>query len=135
MKVQKNANRPAPQYPTRRQFSEYKALLGVAAIGLSAVTGLSAPVRTAGVPLPPGSIKGPKEQVSKPRPVETNCPIKEAPDVRLRGDIAVEPKSQLLGVPPIAPPPATNRPTCRLPRTASTNSTSTPIIKGEIRGK
>lgn len=135
MKVKKNDKLPDPQYPTRRQFLEYKALLGVAAIGLSTVTGLSAPVRTAGVPLPPGGIKGPKEQVAEPRPVETNCPIKEASDVRLRGDIAVEPKTQLLGIPPIAPSPATNRPTCRLPRSASTNSTSTPIIKGEIRGK
>ena len=109
MKVKKNAKLPDPQYPTRRQFSEYTTLLGVAAIGLSTVTGLSAPLRTAGVPLPPGSIKGPKEQVAEPRPTETNCPIQQTPEARLRGDIAVEPKAQLLGVPPLAPPQATNR--------------------------
>ena len=109
MKVQKTAKRPDPQYPTRRQFSDYTTLLGVAAIGLSAVTGLSAPVRTAGVPLPPGSIKGPKEQVAEPRPAETNCPVQQTPEARLRGEIAVEPKPQLLGVPPLAPPQATNR--------------------------
>jgi hypothetical protein len=136
MKVQKNANRPDPQYPTRRQFLEYKTLLGVAAIGLSAVTGLSAPVRTGGVPKLPGRSANPKEQVSEPRPVETNCPLEQSTDVRLRGDIAVEPKvTKLPGAPPIVPPQATNRPTGRLPRTSATNSTSTPIIKGEIRGK
>jgi len=133
MKVQKNAKRPDPQYPTRRQFSEYKALLGVAAIGLSAVTGLSAPVRTGGVPRLPGSAANPKEQVSEPRPVETNCPLEQACDLRLRGDIAVEPKPQLLGVPPIAPPQVTNRQNRLPPVLAATNSTPTPVIMGKIR--
>lgn len=181
MKVQKNAHRPDPQYPTRRQFSEYTTLFGVAAIGLSTVTGLSAPLRTAGVPLPPENAKSSKEQATEARPAETNCPPRQTLEPRLPGDLAVEPQPQLAGVPPIAPPQTTQTPDrlsytvqagdtlsalaqrflgdrnrwreiakvnpdlksdaikvgqiILIPVMATTNSASTPSIKGQIPGK
>ena len=39
MNVRKSAQQPDPNYPSQRQFSNYKRLLGVAAIGLGAVAG------------------------------------------------------------------------------------------------
>lgn len=67
MRVQKSSSRN-PKYPSKRQF--LAAALGVGA--LAAVVARAEPPKLGGVPLPP-----------KPA---TN-------EVRLRGDIAVEPKS------------------------------------------
>lgn len=54
MNVRKKHQRRDPEYPTRRQFVECRRLLGVATIGLSAVTGWAEPARTAGVPVRTG---------------------------------------------------------------------------------
>ena len=39
MKVEKHTHATDPGYPSRRQFSEYRLLVGVAAIGLGAAVG------------------------------------------------------------------------------------------------
>lgn len=74
MKVKKSEKAVLPKYPSYRQLSESRALVGLATLGLTAMTGLSDPVD------------------------------KGVPEARLVGEIAVEPsRSQPVKVNPTAP--------------------------------
>jgi nucleoid-associated protein YgaU len=122
MNVRKNAPRPDPSYPSQRQFSEYKRLLGVAAIGLNAVTGCAGPVRTGGVPMrtPGESAVEPRQATPAAAAASTNTAQTEPS--RLPGDIAVEPRP-LLGSPPFVPKQATTNQQTRSTYTVKTGDT------------
>ena len=98
MNVRKNAQRPAPQYPSRRQYLEYKRLLGAATIGLSAVTGWTDDGRTAGV-----SVRTGGAPAMEPRRAITNEPPRLGGEMAVvpcppPGEIAVEPKHETTNV-------------------------------------
>lgn len=101
MKVRKNAQRPDPPYPSQRQFSEVKRLLGVAAIGLSAMASWAGPARTAGVPVRTGGKPAMEPRQTTPAETAASTNTGESASSRLRGEIAVEPR--LLGLPPAVP--------------------------------
>lgn len=117
MKVKKSAKRPEPAYPSLRQFEHYRKWVGVAAIGLGAMTGFGAPPRTAGVPVKvPGA--PPAQPRQTPPASTTNAPAGFDESVRLRGDVAVMP-----GRMPIPRPAAvTNTP-------PTANSTNEPVVR------
>ena len=50
MKVEKRTHATEPAYPSRRQFSQYRLLAGVAAIGLGAAVGSGQEGRLGGAP-------------------------------------------------------------------------------------
>ena len=104
MNVRKREQRPAPDYPSQRQFAEYKRLLGVAAIGLSAVTGWAAPASPGGVPLRTGGKPAIEPRQTKPTAATTNAAACQLEPARLLGEIAVVPAPP--GAPPIVPQPA-----------------------------
>lgn len=92
MKVKRSEKQDNPRYPNHSQLADCTKLLGVAAIGLSTMTGCSRNNVTAGgMPVEP--------------PAKTTIIKPEVPPPRLGGDIAVEPRP-LAGV----PPPPTNTP-------------------------
>ena len=122
MKVKKSTKSVEPRYPSARQFAEYKKMFGVAAIGLSALTvGADAP-RTLGVPMPPKGRSSVEPTNATPSACTTNAPSPASKNVRLRGDIAVEPVA-LPGEMPVMPSSATNR--------ATKATTNQPPIKAE----
>jgi len=104
MKVKKSQTKSAPKYPSHRQLSEYKTLVGVATIGLSAMTALSEPTRTGGTP--PVRTRG--EMVAEPRPAATNIPPQESGKLRTAGLMMAEPKPQVPGGIRALPPQTTN---------------------------
>jgi hypothetical protein len=92
MKVTKSKKQATPKYPNHSQLADCTRLIGVAAIGLSTMTGCSRINTTAGgMPVEPPT----KTTITKP----------ETPPPRLDGGIAVEPRP-LAGV----LPPPTNTP-------------------------
>ena len=90
MKIKKSEQTVFPKYPSYRQFSESRTLVGLATLGLTAMTGLSDPVG-----------KGVSEvRLGGDIAVE---PSRSQP-VRLGGKPAVEPSPVALpGAPPICP--------------------------------
>ena len=103
MKVKKSRTHSKPDYPSARQFDQYKKWVGLAAIGLGAVAGFGEPVQ------PPGSVRArivgkmtaePKESASCA--ATTNAPAASGDTVRLGGDIAVTPRAP--GLPPLPRP-------------------------------
>ena len=95
MKVQKFEQIPDPGYPSHRQFSECKALLGAAMIGLGGVVMAAdePPVIKGKVRAEPAAV--PAVPVAKPVP-------KPVPQPQIDGGIRVEPKP--------APPPKLDPP-------------------------
>lgn len=118
MKVKKSQTTSAPKYPSHRQLSDYKTLVGVAAIGLSTATALSEPTRTVGIPL----VRTRGEMVAEPRPAATNTPPVESVKMRISGLIMAEPKPQVPGGIRATPPQTTN----------TTNTTSYTVKEGDI---
>ena len=106
MKVKKSVKSPEPQYPSHRQLSDCKTLVGIAAIGLGAISGLSGPPRTAGVPVQTND-----NPVAKPQPANTNCQPGKVVPMRTGGVVAAEPRS-LPGEIRVVPAQATNRQDC-----------------------
>jgi nucleoid-associated protein YgaU len=104
MNVRKKAQPTDPDYPSQRQFSEVKRLVGVAAIGLSAMAGWAGPARTAGVPVRTGGKPAMEPRQITPPETAASTNTGESASSRLRGEIAVEPR--LLGLPPVVPPQA-----------------------------
>jgi hypothetical protein len=99
MKVKKSRHFPEPEYPSRRQFMRYGAIIGAAALGVSA---MASGCRTKGV------IRTIDPSRSKSSTDQTNAvPTKQTlPDTRLRGDIAVDPTNAS----PPEPPPMPDKP-------------------------
>lgn len=100
MKVKKVVAGIEPDYPCQRQFKLYgTAVVGAAAIGLTSMTsGCKEPFRTGGV------VAMDTQRTNSVKPSDSRT----SPDpegVRLRGDMAVEPKPVLKGTPPVEPLP------------------------------
>lgn len=102
MKVKKSEQVAEPRYPNYRQVWDYRTLMGAAAIGLTAVTGFSAPVRTAGVP-----VRNADKVAAEPGKPGADSAKDEAP-ARLKGDVAVEPRPPAPGSMPVVPRQPTN---------------------------
>ena len=99
MKVVRSEDAGDPGYPSRHQFARLGATLGAAAIGLSTlVAGCKKETRTAGLPL-----VEPKQTSSVLR--SSSATSMPPVDVRLGGDMAVEPLPQAPGDPKVEPDP------------------------------
>ncbi len=105
MKVTRSTNTGLPKYPSTRHFTESRALLGLATLGLSAMTGLGNP---AGTDAKSGRLAGDLAVA----PVCTNSTTTNIPPVstkptRPMGIIAVQPPPKPGELPVI--PADTNR--------------------------
>lgn len=90
MKVSKSARKSEPGYPSFRQVSESKVLVGLATLGLSAATGLADPASKDPAPRLGG--KPSIEPRSQSLPATNTAPSAcEASPARLAGAPAVEP--------------------------------------------
>lgn len=126
MKVRKSAKRSQPGYPTLRQLDRRVTWVGVAAIGLGAMTGLAESGRLMGVMRSPDK---PATGSNVTASCTTSTPVTAREDVRLPGDVAVVPRT--LGAPRPAQGNATNRPAVVPP--PSTNAAVR--LKGEMPAK
>ena len=126
MNVRKSAQQPDPNYPSQRQFSDYKRLLGVAAIGLSAITGWAGPAQTGAIPQRTGGkmVTEPRQVTPPPACASTNAAPSEG--ISVPGDMRVAPRAPA-GTPPVVPLAATNV----IPATTATN-TAALRLRGEM---
>jgi len=93
MKVRKSVKHPDPGYPSQRQLSDYKRLLGIAAIGLSAVAGWAAPARTGGVPVRTGGKPAMEPRQTTPSAAAANTNASPLEETRILGEIPAVPGS------------------------------------------
>jgi nucleoid-associated protein YgaU len=97
MQVKRSIGTKAPKYPSFRQYSESRALVGLATLGLSAVTGLSGPAAKNERPIALGGVMvvNPKS----PRATVTNNVVtpKSVGEQRLPGEMMVDPKPRTKG--------------------------------------
>lgn len=93
MKVRKSEKRDDPGYPSHRQFAEYRALLGIAALGLGTTTLEGCKPRLAGEPPIVPKVSAVNAPVATPKPLES--------DHRLRGVVLTPTKRDI----PAAPSP------------------------------
>ena len=103
MKVKKSDKRLNPGYPNQRQFAHGKKWLGVAAIGLGAVTGFGEPLRPLGATVRTRGDVAVEPRQTTPPVAATNAPSVPS-EFRTMGIMAVEPK--LPGAVRVTQPPA-----------------------------
>jgi hypothetical protein len=129
MKVRKFAPKHEPQYPSQRQFADYKRVLGVAAIGITAAAGWAGSARAEDAP---ARLLG--DVAVEPKQIVPACKTTNAvpaqSEVRLPGDLKAMPPAPA-GVPPMNPKKAaTNAQGCA---TSTTTSNASPVrLRGEM---
>lgn len=98
MKVRKFEKKEDPGYPSHRQFTECKALLGIAALGLGSVMLNGCKPRPQGAIRPAGTTIRPSAESPAPTqdPPSASSPWANEPPPRLDGYMIVEPRPSFL---------------------------------------
>ncbi len=99
MKVKKNQKPSLPKYPSCRQFSESRTVVGLATLGLTAMTSLGSPAGNEEHPtrLPGDIAVAPKISLTTTTNNLATPPTKKESCSRLMGVVAVQPKPQTPG--------------------------------------